>query len=303
MNVIDTSGLTRAQWLELRTHSIGASDSPVIAGLSKYKSRLALWLEKTGQIQPDPTMSEAAWWGLELEKKIAERTTLDRGVKFDGFQVMVHHPALPWLTSTLDAVDNQGEIHQFKAAGFQTARGLEDGDNATMPAAWKIQAAHEIACADRTRAFWHVFVGGRLGLMHFEVNRDEELIESIFQLDREFWSHVEFSTPPAEFEADDIEVIRRLFDRATGEHVVIDDPMIADHAKRFLEAKEAGKYAAQEETKYKAAMLFRMGNASTAECGACRLTRTQRHRKAYPVKASDYIEFSCTNGNSTEDDE
>ena len=55
-----------AEWLALRQQGIGASDVPAVLGLSPYKSRLTLWLEKRGEIDPVP-VGAAADRGVILE--------------------------------------------------------------------------------------------------------------------------------------------------------------------------------------------------------------------------------------------
>ena len=51
--MVNTKNLTKKEWLNFRNGGIGGSDLAVICGLSKYKSLLQLWLEKTGQLEPE----------------------------------------------------------------------------------------------------------------------------------------------------------------------------------------------------------------------------------------------------------
>ncbi|WP_171075093.1 lambda-exonuclease family protein [Nonomuraea basaltis] len=60
-----------AAWHEARSHRIGGSDIGVICGVSKWTSRYALWCEKAGLVQPDPTTREQAR-GHYLEQGIAD---------------------------------------------------------------------------------------------------------------------------------------------------------------------------------------------------------------------------------------
>lgn len=41
-------------WLEWRKKGLGASDAPIIMGVSPWKTPLQLYLEKTGQVEPEP---------------------------------------------------------------------------------------------------------------------------------------------------------------------------------------------------------------------------------------------------------
>ena len=64
--VISTENLPYEDWLEYRKQGIGGSDAAVACGISRYKSPVELWLEKTGQL-PNQEAGEAAYWGTQLE--------------------------------------------------------------------------------------------------------------------------------------------------------------------------------------------------------------------------------------------
>lgn len=61
-----TEHMSYEDWLEHRKLGIGGSDASVVCGVSKYKSPVELWMEKTGQI-PLQEAGEAAYWGTQLE--------------------------------------------------------------------------------------------------------------------------------------------------------------------------------------------------------------------------------------------
>lgn len=53
--VVKTADLSREEWLKYRTKGIGGSDVSIIAGINPFKSVHQLWLEKTGQTEPEQT--------------------------------------------------------------------------------------------------------------------------------------------------------------------------------------------------------------------------------------------------------
>ena len=60
-------------WMKLRNSGIGGSDAGVIAGLNRWKSPYQLWLEKTGQVEPeDLSDNEYVYWGTVLEQVVAD---------------------------------------------------------------------------------------------------------------------------------------------------------------------------------------------------------------------------------------
>ena len=72
--LVDTSNLSSEEWLSYRRRGIGGSDAGVILGLNPYKSPWQLWLEKTGQTEPDDlSTNEYVYWGTKQEPLVAER--------------------------------------------------------------------------------------------------------------------------------------------------------------------------------------------------------------------------------------
>ena len=63
----------REAWLKLRNSGLGGSDAAVILGANPWKSRLALWAEKTGQLPPeDLSKNMRVYWGQKNEANIAD---------------------------------------------------------------------------------------------------------------------------------------------------------------------------------------------------------------------------------------
>ena len=54
MNILaKTKDLSHEEWLKYRTQGIGGSDVSILAGINPFKSVHQLWLEKTGQVEPE----------------------------------------------------------------------------------------------------------------------------------------------------------------------------------------------------------------------------------------------------------
>lgn len=303
MKVIDTSEMSRDQWLALRKQSIGASDAPVIAGLSKYKSRFALWLEKTGQSEPDEA-GEEAWWGTRMEPLIEARLSslglleLDPVEGCNEEQVMVRAPGWKWMTATLDLVAKGGEVWEFKAAGFHTAKGLEDGNAETLPESWILQAHHQMACAQVDHINFAVFVGHRLNLYRFRVEHDEEIECGMLQLEREFWDHVLERTPPSEFDPSDAALLLKHYRSIEGEPIVNSNPKIAQLCERYEIASASAKFQSEIADQLKAALLGEMKISPAMKCQNYLMKRSTVNVKAStpkPKAAYSYTTFSFVN--------
>ena len=92
-------------WLDARRQGVGASDIPVIAGESPYRSALALWAAKTGRVTEEIDADQADLFeiGHLMEPvllAIYERRT---GRKTRRTPRMLAHPDVPWALASLDA--------------------------------------------------------------------------------------------------------------------------------------------------------------------------------------------------------
>ena len=78
--LISKKGISYEEWVEERKKGLGGSDASVVLGLNRRKSRMALFLEKTGQIEP-PSAGERAYWGTVLEDIVAQEFVRRSGKK------------------------------------------------------------------------------------------------------------------------------------------------------------------------------------------------------------------------------
>lgn len=91
-------------WLDLRRNYIGGSDAAVVAGVNTHRSLFQLWLEKTGQAEPeDLSDNMRVWFGREAEELVAKRFCMDNDKKVRKTGVWVNDK-FPWACATLDRV-------------------------------------------------------------------------------------------------------------------------------------------------------------------------------------------------------
>lgn len=294
LNVIDTSGMTRSEWLTLRTHSIGGSDTGKIAGF--YPSRFGLYLEKLGDA-PSFEPNEQMWFGTELEPVIQRRLFASGALDPDvstATQVMVRHEKYPWMTATLDMVRAGSDIWEFKACGIQSAKRLEDGNSSTLPESWVLQAHHQMMCAGVGQVNFAVFIGHRLQLYRFALEWDEEIGQGLLQLESEFWDHVVTRTPPVEFEPQDAALLLRHY-RVEDDIISTESSEIRRLAEQYEIANSAAKFQAELADQLKAGLLARMETACAMRCGPFLMKRSKVDVKAQPPKPKagySYVKFT-----------
>ncbi len=187
--VVKTNNLTREEWLKYRTGGIGGSDVSIIAGINPFKSVHQLWLEKTGQVEPEQTESEYAHFGTLLEPIVRKEFTERTGIKVRQKHMLLQSSEYPFMYADLDGVINEsGELAIFEAktASQYKMEIWEDG----VPSGYILQVQHYMAVTGAKKTYIAALVGGNHFVYHV-VERDEVMIAKIIAMEKYFWeTHV-----------------------------------------------------------------------------------------------------------------
>ena len=193
--VVKTVGLSREEWLKYRTQGIGGSDVSIIAGINPFRSAHQLWLEKTGQAEPEETESEYAYFGTLLEPVVRREFTHRTGIKVRQKHMLLQSVEYPFMFADLDGVINEdGEPAIFEAkTASQYKAGLWEEE---VPAGYILQVQHYMAVTGAKKTYIAALVGGNHFVCH-EVERDEEMIGKIIAMEKYFWEyHVQGGVEP-----------------------------------------------------------------------------------------------------------
>lgn len=184
--VVKTKGLSREEWLRYRTKGIGGSDVSIIAGINKFKSVHQLWLEKTGQTEPEQTDSEYAYFGTLLEPIVRKEFTRRTGIKVRQKHMLLQSSEYPFMFADLDGVireeDGEMAVFEAKTASAYKQEVWEEG----VPAEYILQVQHYMAVTGAKRTYIAALVGGNHFYCHV-VERDEEMIGKIIAMEQYFW--------------------------------------------------------------------------------------------------------------------
>lgn len=177
------------EWLELRKSHIGASDAPVIMGVSPWKSIYQLWQEKVGFSIPRGC-SPAMQRGLNLEPLARETFTEMTGIYVEPSVIFSFKN--PWMMASLDGIDSTGKyIVEIKCAG--------ESDHAAairkeIPSKYYPQLQHQLAVCELESMYYFSFDGfsGTCLVVH----RNDKYIDDMIRREEKFWEHVRNFTPP-----------------------------------------------------------------------------------------------------------
>ena len=189
-----TENMSYPDWLEFRKHGIGGSDASAVCGMNRYKSPVELWMEKTNQL-PYQEGGEAAYWGTLLESLVRSEFTKRTGIEVTPANQILQSETYPFMLANLDGIC---EHPDFGACVFEakTASAYKAGEwENAIPDEYQLQIQHYMAVTGFKAAYVAVLIGGNTFRWKF-VERDDELISMLVQLEADFWNHVRENTPP-----------------------------------------------------------------------------------------------------------
>lgn len=259
--VVSNYKQNRALWLEKRRTSIGSSDAPTVCGLNPFKSRVGLWLEKTGMLDPVEPTAEAVRWGNILEQDILEEFHERTGIEIAEGKDMLRHPSIDFLTASPDGwVKEAGELGlgEIKTTNERNAWLWSDG----IPDYAHTQISHQMLVTGATFGYVVCLIGGQK-MVWYRVERDERLMQALHNAEIEFWRMVKDRIRP-ELRHDDLEAVQRLYSKADESVVALscEDKLIEmQRVKKEISALE------KISDKLEADIKWAMGKAEKGICG------------------------------------
>ena len=226
----------RDKFLAGRKKGIGGSDVAAILGFSPYKSPYQLWLDKTGRSERKESQNESAHFGNLLEDVVAKEFSRRAGVKVQRVTQQLFLEEHPWALGNIDRAvinpDIAGNV-RFKDGALTTDRLLEcKTASEYMSKLFGEEGSDQVPDYYLTQCLWYllitgckvidlaVLIGGNKFRM-YRIERDEDLIQSIFNQVKAFWfNHVIADVPPDPTCFDD--VLHRWSNHVVGKQVEAD---------------------------------------------------------------------------------
>lgn len=251
--------IDREKFLANRKKGIGGSDVAAILGFSPYKSPYQLWLDKTGRSEKSE-QNESAHFGNLLEDVVAKEFSHRSGMKVQRVKQQLFLEEHPWAIGNIDRAVINPEISgnvRFKDGALTTDQLLEcKTASEYMSKLFGEQDTDQIPDYYLTQCLWYlmitgcqvihlaVLIGGNKFRM-YRIERDEDLIKSIFNKVKAFWfNHVLADVPPAPTCFDD--VLHRWSKHVVGKQVeanlnqikLAEELLTVQQTKKDAEARE-----------------------------------------------------------------
>lgn len=271
----------RADWLQQRSHYIGGSDAGAVAGFNPYRGPYAVWLEKTGKAMGEDRKSIATDLGSYLEQFVAERFTEETGKKVQRVNFILKNDLYPWACADIDRriVGEEAILECKTTHSFENMKLIASGE---YPMTWYCQMMHYMAVTETKKAYLAVLIGNR-DFKIFELERNEEEIESLMRLEKAFWDHVLDETPPTP-NADDEQAVKDF-----GKDLKInEDPLDMTGETKLLqeyeEAKQAADAADRRLTEIKTQICAALGEYSTGIAPGYKVSWAPQSKRTFDTK-------------------
>ena len=183
--LVKTAGMSREEWLRWRTKGIGGSDVSVIAGVNPFRSIFQLWLEKTGQLEPEETENDNTHFGNVLEPVVKREFSKRTGLKVRAKRALLQSEEYPFMLADLDGViyeNGKMNLFEAKTASAYKQEIWEKG----IPEEYVLQVQHYMAVTGAEKTYLAALVGGNRFYWKV-VRRDEQKIAEIIALEKAFW--------------------------------------------------------------------------------------------------------------------
>jgi putative phage-type endonuclease len=243
IRLVNTTDLSTEEWLSWRRRGITGSDVGAICGVDKYKSAIAVYLEKTGQAV-EREDNEAMHFGRLLEEVVADEFSRRTGYKLQRRNAILQHPEKEWVLGNIDRLILDAErgngVLEIKTASEYVRKEWEEGD---IPEAYQLQLQWYLYITGLTWGAFAVLIGGNTFRYHI-VERDDELIYLAVQICEHFWHHhVLARIPPL---PDGSETTAELLTRMYPEGEADSTTVLPDEAEELIAQWEQAERDIQE---------------------------------------------------------
>lgn len=256
-----TMDMSQVDWLKLRQNGIGGSDVPAILGLSKYKTPLDVYNEKTADIpiQKDETPRMRA--GKKLEATIAEWWSEEYGFRVQHDNKVRFHKDVPFFLANIDRLilstgheRGTGILECKNTNGWAFKTWQDDG----LPTDFFAQVQHYFNVLGHSWGAVAVLVDG-WDLKSIDIQPDQEFIRMMTGRLIDFWkNHVEKRIPPP---PSTNEEVKELYPRADAGKIIEATQETAELVRIRMELRNKASETTTKLEEVEARIKATMGDA------------------------------------------
>lgn len=236
-----TQDISREEWLKLRKKGIGGSDAAAVAGLNKWKSPIQVYMEKLDEAPEVVRNEESMYWGNVMEDIVAHEFSRRTGLKVRRRNAILKHPKHEFMLANVDRlIVGRKEGLECKTASEYAKEEWKDDE---IPVAYLLQCQHYMAVTGYDAWWIAVLIGGNK-FVYKRIERDDELINYLIEIEKNFWeNHVLKGIPP---EIDGTEASQQFLNSLYPESIPESEVELPSEADQLFDAIEVIKTEIQE---------------------------------------------------------
>ena len=204
--LVDTTNLSREDWLAYRKQGIGGSDVAAMLGISPFRTARDLYYDKLGIASA--VDEEVNWVQLEvgnlLEPLVARIFEKKTGLKVYKRKAMFRHPRYPWMLADLDYLvdlpDGKPAILEIKTTNYNARDNWWYNGQEIVPPYYETQGRHYMAVMNINRVYFCCLYGNREDEAIIRLlDRDAFCEDELITLEDIFWHENILARNPPEY--------------------------------------------------------------------------------------------------------
>ena len=282
--IVDTSELSREEWLEYRRAGLGGSDASAALGVSPFVTMRDLYYDKCNIVSAID--DEDNWVALEvgnlLEELVSRIFHVKTGYRVIPIKTMFRHPHYPFMLADLDflveMLDGTTAILEIKTTNAGAIGKWWDDGNEIIPLNYELQGRHYMCVTNINRVYFCCLYGNTEDEVIIRtLDRDPLYEDELVYLEKHFWeNHVLTRIPPAYIENGDL-ILKSVYKHfgeadSNAPEVLLDEGNVSNIA-RFLELQQQKseleqpvKEIEKQMKQLKGLIAAEMGTSHTAFC-------------------------------------
>jgi putative phage-type endonuclease len=274
--------MSHQEWLETRKKSIGGSDIAAICGLSRYKSAIDVWADKTGRSQETPD-NEAMRIGRDLEDYVAKRFCEETGLKVQRSNYIWYHDSHIWASANLDReiVGGDSLLECKTTSIYNTDKWADD----KIPDDYYCQVQWYLGVRGYSHAYLACLILNH-SLQIREIGRDDEIVDGLLDTAKDFWDNYVLTDtmPPPDGSKAASDIIKTIYADPDDALPPVDLHGLTDALKRYDEISAQVDSLERESDQIKQQIQIGMGDAETGFSGTRKITWKASERRSLDAK-------------------
>ncbi|MDU6114941.1 MAG: YqaJ viral recombinase family protein [Paeniclostridium sordellii] len=313
----ETKYMTKEEWLEARRGGIGGSDASSVLGFNPYKSSISVYLEKIQNnnlsrdlekkdgislINKNQFKEEVSYkmeLGNKLEEFVAREFTLKTGKKVRNINGILKNDNYPFALANIDrAVVGEKAFLECKVTNSFSKKLWKK----EVPMHYQIQMTHYMAITGATHCYVAALIGNEDLVIH-KIDRDEELISKVMNLEKRFWDECVLgeSLPNPDGSDDYSNMLQGIYKDSKKEELILFEK--DDLMSRYDEVCELSKDIYKEKKTIEQYIQSQMKDYEVAYLGDRKITwKTQirnsldskKLKKEYPELVDRYMKTTTS---------